>query len=125
LGIAYDSFRDLLYVSYCDAGCSTLGKGLVQVVDPDTGMVLSDLFSTSGFATGGLGYDPATDSLWVGDATTVRNISLSGTVLSSFARPAPGGFVDGLEFIPTPEPGSMLLQLMALAWLARRRRTGV
>jgi hypothetical protein len=121
LGIAYDSVRDLLYVSYCDAGCATLSKGLVQVVDPNTGTVMGDLFLTSGFATGGLGYDPATDTLWVGDAGTVRNMSLSGSVLSSFGRPSPGGFVDGLEFIPIPEPGSAVLLVAALAGLLRRR----
>lgn len=124
LGIAYDGSRDRLYVSYCERGCATLGRGLVQIVDPSTGSVTGDLFLTSGFATGGLGYDPVTDSLWVGDSSTVRNMSLSGSVLSSFARPTPGGFVDGLEFIPTrvPEPSSVVLLLSALIGLLGTKR---
>jgi hypothetical protein len=100
LGIAYDSARDELYASFCQAGCATLLKGLVLRIDPDDGSVLGELFRTNGFATGGLAYEPATDALWVGDNTLVRKMSLAGAILDSFARPAPGGFVDGLEFVP-------------------------
>ena len=125
LGLAYDPIRDLLYASFCHAGCATLLEGIVIAVDPDTGgMVGPPLFTTSGFATGGLGYDPATDTLWVGDNTVVRNMELDGTVLSSFARPGPGGFVDGLEFI-APEPGSLILfgsGLLTFGLFDRRRR---
>jgi hypothetical protein len=119
LGIAYDSKRDQLDVSFCAVGCSSLAAGLVDVVDPNTGTVLGPLFRTTGFATGGLGYDAATDTLWVGDETTVRNMSRTGAVLSSFSRPQPGGFVDGLEFIGTsvPEPGSIVLLGFGIAIL--------
>jgi PEP-CTERM motif len=126
LGIAYDSRRDLLYVSYCSVGCSSLSAGLVQTVNPNTGAVLGDLFRTSGFATGGLGYDSSTDTLWVGDLLTVRNMDLSGNVLSSFSRPQPAGFADGLEFVPTavPEPATTALMcagLLGIAFRAIRR----
>lgn len=126
LGIAYDSSRDELYVSFCAVGCSSLAAGLIDIVNPVTGGVLGSLFRTSGFATGGLGYDAATDTLWVGDNSVVRNMSRSGTVLSNFARPSPGGFVDGLEFVPTavPEPASGVLLatgVLVIAGILRRR----
>lgn len=129
LGIAYDNTRDQLYVSFCHVGCASLSAGLVDVVNPANGTVLGTLFRTDGFATGGLGYDPATDSLWVGDLTTVRNMSRSGAVLSSFTRPQPGGFVDGLEFVgnTVPEPGALILVATGIGFLAvrlqRRRRS--
>lgn len=124
LGIAYDNTRDELYVSFCSVGCSSLASGLVDIVDPNTGTVSGTLFRTTGFATGGLGYDASTDTLWVGDELTVRNMSRAGATLSSFARPQPGGFVDGLEFIPTsvPEPGSIVFLGTAVIALAMRRR---
>jgi hypothetical protein len=99
LGVAYDSTRDELNVSFCQQGCSPLAAGLVDRIDPNTGIVLGALFRTSGFYTGGLAYDPSTDTLYVGDFTMVRHMDRSGNVLASFSRPAPGGFVDGLEFV--------------------------
>jgi hypothetical protein len=100
LGIAYDSMRDKLYVSFCKAGCDTsVVAGLVDIVDPNTGSISGTLFRTNGFFTGGLAYDPATDTVWVGDTSTVRNMDRSGNVLASFTRPLPGAFVDGLEFV--------------------------
>jgi hypothetical protein len=120
LGIAYDNTRDQLYVSFCSVGCSSLLAGLVDIVNPNTGAVSGPLFRTTEFATGGLGYDPATDTLWVGDLTTVRDMSLAGAVLSGFTRPSPGGFVDGLEFVAAaavPEPDSIVLFGSAIALL--------
>jgi len=137
LGIAYDSNRDLLYVSFCKSGCATLQKGLVIAVNPDSGAVAGELFRTEGFATGGLAYDSATDSLWVGDVSVVRNMTLSGSVISSFSRPQPGGFVDGLEFVsgadlpPSWPAGSTLnasnvgLTSMTLTWTAAQDDFGV
>jgi hypothetical protein len=100
LGVAYDPTRDQLYVSFCQAGCSSVNTGLVKVFNPDTGADLGVLFRKNTFNTGGLAFDAQTDTLWVGDFTLVRHLSRSGALLSSFHRPQPGGFVDGLEFIP-------------------------
>jgi len=110
LGIAYDPIRDELDVSFCSAGCTSLAAGLVERIDPNTGNVLGELFRTSGFATGGLAYDTSNDTLWVGDAGVVRNMTRSGATLSSFPRPStpPSGFVDGLEFVPTSETGEAI-----------------
>src|SRR5262249_3104083 len=132
LGIAYDPTRDKLYVSFCASGCKDGAVGgIVDSLDPTQlltepsvpfifGLLtysvpttdLSDsdltlLFRTSAFLTGGLAYDPAHDSLWVGSADIVREMDFTGNVLSSFVRPIPagfteGGFVDGLEFITSP-----------------------
>jgi RHS repeat-associated protein len=102
LGITYDSKRDVLYVSFCQTGCARLDKGFVEIVSPDTGAVLGVRFRTESFATGGLAYETDDDTLWVGDLTVVRHMTLDGQVLSSFPRPQPGGFVDGLTFSPQP-----------------------
>lgn len=105
LGLAYNRSIDRLYVSMCSAGCLNYLNGLVLVVNPATGAVEAELFRTSGgadAAVGGLAYDPATNTLWAGSDFEVRNYSLTGTILSSFSRPAPGGYVDGLEFIAGP-----------------------
>jgi hypothetical protein len=122
LGVAYDSTRDLLYTSYCHAGCAAPFEGIALTVDPNNGLVLGTLF-TAAFMTGGLGYDPGTDTLWVGDFGTIRNVSLGGVVLSSFPKPN-AGFADGLEFV-VPEPSSLALFGLGLFSLARnglRRR---
>lgn len=118
IGVAYDSMRDLLYVSFCHAGCSApLTDGIVLTVDPDTGTVLGTLFQTDRFGTLGLAFDRTTDTLWVGDFAVVRNVTLAGVELSNFARPPGGGAVDGLEFIPVPAPGTLVLLSAALALL--------
>ncbi|MBV7333351.1 hypothetical protein KFU94_34965 [Chloroflexi bacterium TSY] len=107
LGVAYDSERDRLYVSFCEFGCLHFNSGVVIIVDPNTGVYSETLFVADGYVTGGLGYDPQTDTLWVGDDSTVRNIDLDGNLLSSFTVPgAPDGFVDGLEFIEPSPPVS-------------------
>jgi uncharacterized repeat protein (TIGR01451 family) len=110
LGVAYDAGRDLLYVSFCEYGCARFDEGLVLLIDPDTGSVIGTLFRTDGFATGGLGYDSQTDTLWVGSKTaigspvTVINMSRDGEQLSIFTSPVTSsGFADGLEFVsPLP-----------------------
>ena len=100
LGLAYDPSNDRLYLSFCQHGCSNLGQGVVRIADPTTGSITGDLFQ-SPFMTGGLAIDTGSDTLWVGGDGTVRNTTLHGQVLSSFARPQPGGFVDGLEIVRT------------------------
>jgi hypothetical protein len=131
LGVAYDGTRDRLYVSFCGAGCSAQAAGLVAVVDPETGAVVDELFRTDGFYTGGLAYDPGTDTLWIGGRAgarlVVRNTSLAGNLLSEFDRPQDGGFVDGLELVASvPQPPALLLTLTAVSGLgaaaAWRRR---
>src|SRR5205085_1322424 len=104
VGMAYDPIRDLFYVSY---QVQLQNNGLVISFPPSATPDISAtlLFRTDTFTMGGLAYDPATQTLWTGDATVVRGLSLTGQVLSSFTRPQPGGFVSGLEFIPPSDQG--------------------
>ena len=98
-GIAYDEARDRLYVSFGHLDPDPLDAGVVLTVDPTTGAVTGVLFHTVGHATGGLGYDSATDTLWVGDSAFIRHLTLAGGILAVVTRPPRGAFVDGLEFI--------------------------
>lgn len=103
LGIAYNPGTDQLYVSFCQAGCATLGNGLVKTFDSATVTPQGTLFRTSGFAVAGLAFDPVTNSIWAGagdgiNANQILHMTLDGEILSSFPRPG-GFFADGLEFI--------------------------
>lgn len=128
-GIAYDTDKDVLYVSFRDLPETFLG-GVVKIVDPKTTVpnpvdpttgtiaITGELFripkapGEEAFNTGGLAYQPkkgtltpegevATEgTLWVGDNDFVRHMSLSGDVIARVRNPNPGGqFVDGLEFV--------------------------
>ncbi len=43
MGIAYDAGRDLLYVSFCNEGCSDFTQGLVKSFHPDTGAEVAEV----------------------------------------------------------------------------------
>jgi hypothetical protein len=106
LGVAYDPRRDVLYVSFCKAGCdfTTFPGGVILKVDPESGRVIEQVFRTgNGVHTAGLAYDAATDTLWVGDLNFVRRFTLTGTVLTTLPTPV-SAFIDGLEYVPPPNP---------------------
>jgi hypothetical protein len=124
LGIAYNPTTDKLYVSFCEAGCATFSKGEVRQVNPATGADEGLLFRTVDDLTGGLAYDQATNTLWMGllsHGPAVANFALDGTQLTA-AFPT-GNFADGLEFIgQAPEPATLTLLALSLAGLAASRR---
>ncbi|MBI1788671.1 MAG: hypothetical protein HYR60_14120, partial [Acidobacteria bacterium] len=110
IGLAYDSMRDLLYVSFCEAGCATFATGTILQFNPSTGaQVGGPLFTLTGANSiiGGLAYDAIGDALWLG-GVNVRHTTLAGAPISSFASPY---FSDGLELIQSrvPEPNALLL----------------
>jgi hypothetical protein len=126
LGVAYDSTRDQLDISFCNVGCGALG-GVVEAFDPVTLTMLGTVFTSDSAYLGGLGYDRATDTLWVGGFDAgglfVENRMRDGTILSRFASSV---FPDGMEFIAVPEPGTWAVMLVGLAGLGaslRRRRS--
>ncbi len=103
IGVDYDEARDVLYVSYCKKTPCQDNGGLVQTVDPDTGTVTSNLFRTTGEFTGGLAYDPADDTLWVGRHFDVAHYTLNGTFLGAFPDPPPAP-TSTASPSPTPPP---------------------
>ena len=111
LGLAYDPGRDLLYASFCHAGCSSLATGIVLAVNPNDGSSSVLFLSDSG--TGGLAYDQSADMLWVGDYGLLRYVHLNGVVDHTVNLPVASVgnvFPDGLELISeVPEPGTMAL----------------
>ena len=125
LGLAYDSLRDLLYISFCEAGCATFDRGVIMEFNPTTGAMVGGLFGVSGTNSiiGGLAYDAIGDTVW-GGGVTDRHFTRTGTVLSSFANPT--SFSDGLELLQAqvPEPSSLVLLLSVLGgagFLIRKR----
>jgi PEP-CTERM motif-containing protein len=129
IGLAYDPSRDLLYISFCQTGCTKTG-GVVFEMNPNTGALGNELFRIGPGIIGGLAYESATDTLWMGtgfdgNPHQVRHVQRDGTLISSFNTP--GFFADGLELIPSenpvPEPSFYtLIALGLVAILTARRR---
>jgi hypothetical protein len=126
LGVAYDSLRDELDISFCNEGCGAIG-GVIEAFHPTSYAMLGTVFTSATQYLGGLGYQHSTDTLWVGGADAggafVEHAMRDGTVLSRFASSV---FPDGMEYAATPEPAtwaSMLLGFGVLGLAARRRRT--
>lgn len=110
LGVAYDSKRDQIDISFCPAGCSG-DQGVVIAFNPDTMAMIGPLFNNGASLLGGLGYDPGTDTLWVGtldsDGFEVTNYTRGGIELSEFHSNV---FGDGMEVLTTaPEPTTLAL----------------
>jgi hypothetical protein len=106
IGVAYDPALDRLYISFCKGNCLDFSVGVVSAYDASTGAFLNDLFFTSGYAIGGMAFDPITRNLWAcsWDRVTtplIRNMTLGGATLSSFPSPN-GGFDNGLELMLLP-----------------------
>lgn len=112
LGIAHDQPGNRLFLSF-EAEPAPFPNGVVLVRDLTTGAT-DVLFQTTGFQTGGMDYDPDTQTLWIGGADFVRHISLdpafidpAGTTIVDLASSAilatvknsSGRFVDGLAFV--------------------------
>jgi hypothetical protein len=127
LGVAYDSTRDQLDISYCNVGCGAPG-GVIEAYDPVTLAFLGTVFTSSTEYLGGLGYQRSTDTLWVGGFDPsfgyfVEHAMRDGTVLSRFGSAV---FPDGLEFVSVPEPATWAVMLVGVTGLGaslRRRRS--
>jgi len=100
LGVAYDPLRDVLYVSFCRAGCSSATIGEIIIVDPASGVETGTLFYTQGFMTGGVAYDSLTDTLWIGSNDSINHMTRGGLLIKNISNPATG-FPDGVEYIPS------------------------
>jgi hypothetical protein len=133
IGIAYDSRRDQLDVSFIPLAHPP-AAAVVDAFNPDTGAYLGTLFRTQSEYYAGLAYDPFTDTLWAGGANAdpsvswVSHFARDGTLLSRFNSPD-NLFGDGMELetplTAIPEPASFtLLGIASLGLLghARRRR---
>jgi len=113
LGVAWDGSN--LWVS------EFVANGLVEQFTP-LGAPTGNQFNAAvaGREVGGLAFDTADSSLWIGTWENVFHYTTGGIVLGSFGV-SDGRFVDGLEFqtgsAPVPEPTSLLLFATGLALL--------
>ena len=84
----------------------------------------------------GIGYDPSTQTLWVGGDGVVSQIDSNGDILNAFAVTMPDGdpiVASGIDIVTpaavsssVPEPSTLALCCLSLLWFAirRARRTG-
>ena len=91
----------------------------------DTSGMLIETIYTGLMESGGVGYDPASGTLWVGGTDTLTQLTTSGSILQTLS--VPGGFHDGLDvgnISPTliPEPSTWLLLSCGLVAFGLRRR---
>jgi hypothetical protein len=83
IGLAYDSLRNQLDISFCNHGCGAIG-GVVEAFNPINMAYDDTLFTSTSSYFGGLGYETATDTLWIGGDDAggfyVAHVQRDGTV---------------------------------------------
>ena len=62
----------------------------------------------------GIGYDPASSTLWIGGVGTLSQVDMTGTVLQSFTTDGINYDVD-VQVDPVPEPANWILVLTGIA----------
>jgi hypothetical protein len=125
-----------------DAGVGTDGKVLYATTGFGSGMI--DTYAFDGTAlstiftgltdTLGIGYDPSTQTLWVGGDGVVSEVDANGDILNSFAVTTALGdpiVASGIEIVTpaaaaVPEPATLALCCLGLLCLVVRglKRTG-
>ncbi len=115
-GLAFDNDSDILY--------GIDGNGSLYTIDTGTG--ISALVGSTGVPGGqpGLAYDDLADILYLNDGAgqslyTVDTTTGAATLVGGNAA---GAVIDGLAFVPVPEPTSLGLILGGVAFAGLRRR---
>lgn len=107
-------------------------NSLLHVIDPNTGLITNTMSMNVNLGSAvGMTFDPITGAAYVadgGDASATNllyQLDVTSGMLSAIGPTNIPTGISGLAFTPVPEPGSLCLTAIGIAYLAVRKRHSV